>query len=59
MRILWSYGRLWVDDLDQALPFLRELLGREPDLHFAFDNVKAAAIGNLLVIDVPPEERLR
>lgn len=59
MRILRTYGRLWVDDLDQALPFLRELVGREPDLHFAFDNVKAAAIGNLLVIDVPPEERSR
>jgi predicted enzyme related to lactoylglutathione lyase len=59
MRILRTYARLWVDDLDQALPFLRELVGREPDLHFAFDNVKAAAIGNFLVIDVPPEERSR
>jgi predicted enzyme related to lactoylglutathione lyase len=59
MRILRTYGRLWVDDLDQALPFLRELVGREPDLQFAFDNVKAAAIGNLLVIDVPQEERSR
>ncbi|GAA1282552.1 hypothetical protein Psi02_31790 [Planotetraspora silvatica] len=59
MSVLRTYARLWVDDLDQALPVLRELVGEEPDLYFAFDNVKAAAVGHFLVIDVPAEERAK
>jgi hypothetical protein len=59
MSVLRVYARLWVDDLDQALSGLRELVGEEPDIYFTFDNVKAAAIGRFLVIDVPPEERAK
>ncbi|WP_371783653.1 VOC family protein [Streptosporangium subroseum] len=59
MSILRTYARLWVDDLGRALPLLRELVGREPDIRFAFDNVKAAAIGHFLVIEVPLEERAK
>jgi hypothetical protein len=59
MSILRTYARLWADDLDQALPLLQELAGREPDIRFAFDNVKAAAIGHFLVIEVPLEERAK
>ncbi|GII30515.1 VOC family protein [Planotetraspora mira] len=59
MSVLRTYARLWVDDLDQALPVLRQLVGAEPDIYFAFDNVKAAAVGHFLVIDVPAEERAK
>ncbi|MER6175142.1 hypothetical protein [Streptosporangium sp. NPDC001681] len=59
MTILKTYGRLWADDLDRALPLLREMVGAEPDLRFAFDGVELAAIGDLLVVAGPQQERAR
>jgi hypothetical protein len=59
MAILKTYARLWVDDLDQTLPLLRDLVGADPDLRFAFEDIELAAIGDFLVIAGPPEERAR
>ncbi|MEE2041382.1 hypothetical protein Q8791_29575 [Nocardiopsis sp. CT-R113] len=57
MAILKTYARLWADDLDLALPLLRDLVGAEPDLRFSFGSVELAAIGDFLVIAGPAEER--
>ncbi|MEV6808707.1 VOC family protein [Streptomyces sp. NPDC017248] len=57
MNILKTYARLWSDDLDRALPLLRRLTGREPDLRLRFHAVELAAIGDFLVIAGPAAER--
>ncbi|MEU9993569.1 VOC family protein [Streptomyces sp. NPDC048045] len=59
MAILKTYARLWADDLDRTLPLLRDLVGADPDLRFAFGGIELAAIGDFLVIAGPPEERAR
>ncbi|GAA4615705.1 hypothetical protein GCM10023195_69420 [Actinoallomurus liliacearum] len=59
MTILKTYARLWTDDLDRDLPFLRDLVGADPHLRFGFEGVELAAIGDFLVIAGPPEERAR
>lgn len=56
--ILKTYARLWVDDLDTALPLLQRLSGvAEPDLRFRFETVELAALGDFLVIAGTPEAR--
>ncbi|MFE0474916.1 MULTISPECIES: glyoxalase [Streptomyces] len=57
--ILKTYARLWADDLSTTLPLLERLTGTRPDLHFAFDEIELAAIGDFLVIAGPAEERAR
>ncbi|GLU49935.1 VOC family protein [Nocardiopsis ansamitocini] len=57
--ILKTYARLWADDLDRTLPLLRSLVGRGPDLRFAFEGVELAAIGDFLVVAGPPGVRAR
>ncbi|MFJ9030466.1 VOC family protein [Streptomyces sp. NPDC102274] len=57
MTILRTYARLWTDDLDHALPLLKQLTGAEPHLRMAFHAVELAAIGDFLVIAGPAEER--
>ncbi|MFT2018908.1 VOC family protein [Streptomyces sp. 796.1] len=59
MSILKTYARLWTDDLDRALPLLRELTGAEPDLRLGFEAVELAAIGDFLVIAGPADERAK
>lgn len=59
MTILKTYARLWADDMDASLPLLRQLVGGEPDLRFAFDSIELAAIGDFLVIAGPAEQRAR
>jgi hypothetical protein len=55
MKILKTYARLWVRDLDESLPTLRAIVGRDEDLRFAFGDVELAAIGDFLVIAGTPE----
>ncbi|MFD7087966.1 VOC family protein [Streptomyces sp. NPDC059896] len=57
MTILRTYARLWTDDLDHALPLLKDLTGAAPHLRMAFHSVELAAIGDFLVIAGPAEER--
>ncbi|MBN6039459.1 VOC family protein [Amycolatopsis sp. 195334CR] len=59
MSIRKTYARLWAEDLDEALPLLRELTGAEPDLRLAFHAVELAAIGDFLVIAGPERERAK
>ncbi len=59
MSILKTYARLWTEDLDRALPLLRQLTGTGPDLRLAFGTVELAAIGDFLVIAGPAAERAK
>ncbi|WP_190823518.1 VOC family protein [Saccharopolyspora pogona] len=59
MSILKTYARLWVDELDRALPLLQELTGAPADLRLSFESIELAAIGDFLVIAGPAEERAK
>jgi predicted enzyme related to lactoylglutathione lyase len=50
MKVLLTLARLYVDDLDRALPVLRELTGQEPTSRFAFADVELARIGGFLLV---------
>ncbi|MQY28403.1 VOC family protein [Nocardia aurantia] len=54
MQILKTYARLFVADLDSALPLYTRLVGTPPDLRFAFEAAELAAIGDFLLIGGPP-----
>lgn len=56
MTILKTYARMFVNTLDESLPFLEQIVGRPADLRFAFGQSEIAAIGDVLVIAGPPEE---
>ncbi|MQY20304.1 VOC family protein [Nocardia macrotermitis] len=55
MRILKTYARLFVADLDTALPIYQQLVGAAPDLRVGFEAAELAAIGDFLLIAGPPE----
>ncbi|MFJ4871507.1 VOC family protein [Streptomyces sp. NPDC088757] len=59
MTILKTYARLWVDDLDRALPLLEQLTGERPHLRLAFHEITLGAIGDFLVVAGPAEERAK
>jgi len=48
------FGRLYVDELDAALPVLSALSGREPALRFDYLDLELASIGGFLVIAGTP-----
>ncbi|MFF4340813.1 VOC family protein [Kitasatospora sp. NPDC001540] len=50
MKVLTTLARLYVDDLDRALPALRELTGQEVGRRFAFGDVEVAGIGGFLLV---------
>lgn len=50
MKVLSTLARLYVDDLDRALPVLRELTGQEPGLRFPYSGVEVAGIGGFLAV---------
>ncbi|MFC8528731.1 VOC family protein [Nocardia sp. NPDC057227] len=52
--ILKTYARLFVTDLDRALPLYEKLAGRAADLRFGFEAAELAAVGDLLLIAGPP-----
>ncbi|MFC8043202.1 VOC family protein [Nocardia sp. NPDC057353] len=53
--ILKTYARLFVTDLDRALPLYETLVGRPADLRFGFEAAELAAVGDLLIVAGPPE----
>jgi hypothetical protein len=55
VAILKTYGRLWSDNMDEALPPLMALVGAGCDLRFDFGDVEVAALGDFLVIAGPEE----
>ncbi|GAA2125564.1 hypothetical protein GCM10009759_77660 [Kitasatospora saccharophila] len=50
MKALTTLARLYVDDLDHALPALRELTGQECRNRFPYGDVEVAAIGGFLLV---------
>jgi hypothetical protein len=50
MKALATLARVYVDDLDAALPTLRELTGEQEGLRFPHAGVEVARIGGLLVV---------
>lgn len=50
MKILKTYTRAWVTDLDSALPFYEALVGKPADLRFPFEAAELAAVGDFLLI---------
>ncbi len=55
MAVLTTYARVYVDDLDVALPTFEALTGTEPGLRFAYEGVELAAIGAYLLVAGTPE----
>ncbi|WP_030457865.1 VOC family protein [Kitasatospora sp. NRRL B-11411] len=50
MKILTTLARLYVDDLDRALPALRDLTGQEVGQRFPYRGVEVAGIGGFLLV---------
>ena len=50
MTVLATYARVYVDDLDAALPTFVELTGEQPELRFVYRDLELASIGSYLLI---------
>ncbi|MDX6314704.1 MAG: hypothetical protein QOF44_4168 [Streptomyces sp.] len=50
MKVLATLARLYVDDLDRALPALRTLTGQEIRRRFSYSGVEVAGIGGFLLV---------
>ncbi|MFE0752123.1 VOC family protein [Gordonia sp. NPDC058843] len=50
MRVLKTYARVFVADLDESLPLYETLVGASADLRFAFEKAELAAVGDFLLI---------
>ncbi|MDX6351866.1 MAG: hypothetical protein QOF84_6656 [Streptomyces sp.] len=50
MKVLATLARLYVDDLDRALPALRALTGQEIRRRFSYSGVEVAGIGGFLLV---------
>ncbi|MEU6444468.1 hypothetical protein [Streptomyces sp. NPDC047046] len=55
MTVLATFARIYVDDLDTALPAFRALTAGEPRLRFTHQGIELAAIGGFLLLAGPPE----
>lgn len=56
MRILKTYARVLVSDLDTALPIYERLAGAKADLRFGFERAELAAVGDFLLIAGDPDD---
>ncbi|WP_288814027.1 VOC family protein [Gordonia hongkongensis] len=50
MRVLKTYARIFVADLDEPLPLYETIVGASADLRFTFEKAELAAVGNFLLI---------
>ncbi|WP_431045689.1 VOC family protein [Streptomyces sp. P1-3] len=55
MAVLTTYARVYVDDLDAALPTFEALTGAKPELRFVYEGVELAAVGACLLVAGTPE----
>ncbi|MEV5570088.1 hypothetical protein AB0L06_08560 [Spirillospora sp. NPDC052269] len=55
MAVLRSYARVYVDDLDTALPTFEALTAARPGLRFLYGGVELASIGGYLLVAGTPE----
>lgn len=53
MKILKTYARAWVNNLDDALPLYEAIVGKPADLRFPFEGAELAAVGDFLLISGP------
>ncbi|MDI2128594.1 hypothetical protein [Yinghuangia seranimata] len=50
MSVLATLARVYVDDLDTALPTFLQLTGEEPRLRFAYRDLELASVGGYLLL---------
>ncbi|MGW7403456.1 VOC family protein [Streptomyces sp. NPDC054833] len=50
MKVLATLARVYVDDIDRALPALRELTGEDVRSRFPYGGVEVVSIGGFLVV---------
>lgn len=50
MTVLATLARVYVDDLDAALPTFVELTGEEPRLRFSYRGLELATVGGYLLL---------
>ena len=50
MRVLKTYARIFVADLDESLPLYETIVGASADLRFTFEKAELAAVGDFLLI---------
>jgi hypothetical protein len=55
MKILKTYARMFVADLDTSLPLFEFLVGQPADMRVPFENAELAAVGDFLLIAGPPD----
>ncbi|MGN9844328.1 VOC family protein [Nonomuraea sp. H19] len=55
MAVLTAYARVYVDDLDTALPTFEALTAARPGLRFAYRDLELASIGNYLLVAGTPQ----
>ncbi|WP_037872015.1 VOC family protein [Streptomyces sp. SPB074] len=55
MTVLATFARMYVDDLDAALPSFRALTGEEPRLRFSHRGIALAVVGGFLLLAGAPE----
>ncbi|MFG1694094.1 VOC family protein [Nonomuraea sp. NPDC049309] len=55
MAVRATYARIYVDDLDTALPTFVALTGTQPGLRFTYGEVELASIGGCLLVAGTPQ----
>ncbi|MFF2954548.1 hypothetical protein ACFVVU_24775 [Kitasatospora sp. NPDC057965] len=55
MPVLRTFTRVYVDELDAALPTFVELTGEQPSLRFPYLDLELAAVGPHLLVAGTPE----
>ncbi|MFE7802978.1 VOC family protein [Nocardia sp. NPDC057440] len=55
MAVRNTFARIYVDDLDTAVPTFTALTGAQPGLRFAYREVELAGIGDFLLVAGTPE----
>ncbi|MEV7617459.1 hypothetical protein [Streptomyces sp. NPDC089799] len=50
MPVLATFARVYVDDLDTALPTFTALTGQEPTLRFPYRGLELASVGGYLLV---------
>ena len=53
--ILKTYSRIFTSDLEATLAPLRKLVGREPELRVAFQDLEVLTIGGFCIVSGPAE----
>ena len=55
MKILKTYARLWVDDLESAIPLYEAIVGEPAHVRLKFEQAELGGVGDFLLIGGPRE----